>query len=143
MRQPQVNYGWNPIESAPLDEDVTVQVTDGRGAPYTLQWPCRRTANGWINFEEGNGAGGHAGAVEAVPWLAPFTMTPRRFPTPWRAEPIPGGYVVATLTGRRSANSRCQQPDPDAAPMVFVGRCGPVALRRRSLGGPTDESPCG
>jgi hypothetical protein len=100
MRQPQVNYGWNPIESAPLDEDVTVQVTDGRGAPYTLQWPCRRTANGWINLEEGNGAGGHAGAVEAVLWLVPFTMTPRRFPAPWRAEPIPGGYVVRDANGQ-------------------------------------------
>jgi hypothetical protein len=28
------NYGWKPIESAPFDEDVTVQVTDGRGEPY-------------------------------------------------------------------------------------------------------------
>jgi hypothetical protein len=33
MRPPQVNYGWNPIESAPFDEDVTLQVTDGRGGP--------------------------------------------------------------------------------------------------------------
>jgi hypothetical protein len=31
MRSPLVNYGWNPIESAPLDEDIAVQ--DGRGGP--------------------------------------------------------------------------------------------------------------
>jgi hypothetical protein len=43
---------------------------------------------------------GHAGAVEAVLWLAPFTMTPRRFPAPWRAEPIPGGYVVRDANGQ-------------------------------------------
>jgi hypothetical protein len=37
MQPPRANYGWNPIESAPLDEDIALQVTDGRGAPYTLQ----------------------------------------------------------------------------------------------------------
>jgi hypothetical protein len=30
MRPPLVNYGWNPIETAPLDEDIALQVTDGR-----------------------------------------------------------------------------------------------------------------
>jgi hypothetical protein len=34
MRPPQVNYGWNPIESAPFDEDIALEVTDGRGGPY-------------------------------------------------------------------------------------------------------------
>jgi hypothetical protein len=53
MRSPLVNYGWNPIESAPLNEDIAVQVTDGRGGPYALQWPCRRTASGWINSRKG------------------------------------------------------------------------------------------
>jgi hypothetical protein len=45
MRPPR-DYGWNPIENAPLDENIALQVTDGRGAPYALQWPCRRTATG-------------------------------------------------------------------------------------------------
>jgi hypothetical protein len=53
MRSPLVNYGWNPIESAPLDEDIALQVTDGRGGPYTLRWPCRRTASAWINSRKG------------------------------------------------------------------------------------------
>jgi hypothetical protein len=47
------DYGWMPIESAPLDEDIALRVTDGRGGPYTLQWPCRRTATGWINARKG------------------------------------------------------------------------------------------
>jgi hypothetical protein len=52
MRPPR-DYGWNPIETAPFDEDIALRVTDGRGAPYTLQWPCRRTASGWINSRKG------------------------------------------------------------------------------------------
>jgi hypothetical protein len=53
MRPPQANYGWNSIESAPFDEEVALQVTDGRGGPNTLHWPCRRTSNGWINSRKG------------------------------------------------------------------------------------------
>jgi hypothetical protein len=43
------SYSWRPIESAPLDEDVTVQVTDGRGKPYTLRTPSRLTSAGWVS----------------------------------------------------------------------------------------------
>jgi hypothetical protein len=68
MRPPR-DYGWNPIETAPLDEDVALQVTDGRGGPYTLQWPCRRAASGWINSRKGT----------------PLEVTPVR----WRPYPIP------------------------------------------------------
>jgi hypothetical protein len=62
---PHVNYGWNPIERAPFDEDVALQVTDGRGGPYTLHWPCRLTASGWINSRKGNAIGGHASEVSS------------------------------------------------------------------------------
>ena len=31
MRTLRVNYDWNPIETAPPDEDIALQVTDGRG----------------------------------------------------------------------------------------------------------------
>ena len=34
MRVLEDNYGWGPIDGAPFDKDVTVQVTDGRGGPY-------------------------------------------------------------------------------------------------------------
>ena len=42
-------YGWKPIDSAPLDEDVTLLVTDGRGRSYRLPNPCRLTASGWVS----------------------------------------------------------------------------------------------
>jgi hypothetical protein len=32
MRVLENNYGWNPVETAPLDKDVTLEVTDGRDA---------------------------------------------------------------------------------------------------------------
>jgi hypothetical protein len=66
---PPRDHSWNPIESAPLDEDIALHVTDGRGAPYTLQWPCRRTETGWINSK---------------------TRTPLQVtPVGWRPYPIP------------------------------------------------------
>jgi hypothetical protein len=46
---PACDHGWNPIETAPFDEDIALQVSDGRRGPYTRQWPCRRTAAGWIS----------------------------------------------------------------------------------------------
>jgi hypothetical protein len=48
----------------------------------------------WLDqFEEGNAAGGHAGEVQAIrsPTVSP-SMTSRRFPPPWHADPMPGGY---------------------------------------------------
>ena len=65
MRLPQENYGWNAIESAPFDRDVTLQVTDGRGAPYRLPYRCRLIESGWVT-EQGNAACRHAGEMEAV-----------------------------------------------------------------------------
>jgi hypothetical protein len=72
MRPPLVNYGWEPIETAPFDEDITLQVTDGRGRPYIIQWPCRRTAAGWINARKGTPL-----EVTPVRWR-PFHAPPPR-----------------------------------------------------------------
>jgi hypothetical protein len=48
-------YGWQPIDSAPLDEDVSLVVTDSRGGdPYRLPYPCRRTAAGWVSSSKGS-----------------------------------------------------------------------------------------
>jgi hypothetical protein len=47
-------YGWQPIESAPLDVDVRLTVSDGRGDPYRLPYPCRRTAAGWVSSKTGS-----------------------------------------------------------------------------------------
>jgi hypothetical protein len=63
---PKNDYVWNPIDSAPFDEDVNLEVTDGRGAPY-----CIRLGE----FEQGNTARSHSGEVEAVPCPARETMT--------------------------------------------------------------------
>jgi hypothetical protein len=63
MRVLEDNYGWNPIDSAPVDQDVTLQVTDGRGPPYRLPNPCRLTASGWVSSTRGT-----ALAVTPVKW---------------------------------------------------------------------------
>jgi hypothetical protein len=49
MRVLENNYGWNPIETAPLDKGVTLEVTDGRGTRCRLPNPCRRTASAWVS----------------------------------------------------------------------------------------------
>jgi hypothetical protein len=53
MRVLENNFGWLPIDSAPFDEDVTLEVTDGRGTPYRLPYRCRRTASGWVSSSKG------------------------------------------------------------------------------------------
>jgi hypothetical protein len=70
-RPPRVTYDWHPIERAPFDEDIAVQITDGRGAPYAIQWPCRRTATGWINSRKGTPL-----EVTPVSWR-PYHSQPR------------------------------------------------------------------
>jgi hypothetical protein len=47
------SHGWHPIGSAPLDKDVMLEVTDGRGEPYRLRSPCRLTASGWVSSSKG------------------------------------------------------------------------------------------
>jgi hypothetical protein len=45
---------WQLIDIAPLDQDVTLLVTDGRGEPYRIPYPCKRTAGaGWVNSSKG------------------------------------------------------------------------------------------
>jgi hypothetical protein len=70
-RPHRVTYDWHPIESAPFGEDIAVQVTDGRGAPYAIQWPCQRTATGWINSRKGTPL-----EVTPVAWR-PYNSQPR------------------------------------------------------------------
>ena len=57
------NSGWLSIDTAPFDEDVTLQVTDGRGEPYPLPNPCKLTASGWISSTKGTPL-----AVTPVKW---------------------------------------------------------------------------
>jgi hypothetical protein len=71
MRTPSAeSYSWKAIESAPFDEDVTLQVTDGRGKPYTLRNPSRLTAAGWVSSSKGTPL-----AVTPVRWR-PYLGSP-------------------------------------------------------------------
>jgi hypothetical protein len=46
-------FSWEPINTAPIDEDVTVLVTDG-ASEYRIPLPCRLTAaSGWVNLRKG------------------------------------------------------------------------------------------
>jgi hypothetical protein len=61
-------------------------------------------SGGLDQFEEGKSTGGHAGEAEAILQLAASSpMTSRRFPAPWRADKIAGGYVVRDATGQALA----------------------------------------
>jgi hypothetical protein len=44
MRLIQNTAGWLSIDSAPLDKDVALLVTDGPSEPYPLKLPSRLTA---------------------------------------------------------------------------------------------------
>jgi hypothetical protein len=73
MRTPLESYSWKPIESAPIDEDVTLQVTDGRGEPYTLLNQSRLTAAGWVSSGKATPL-----AVTPVKWRRYFPPPGRR-----------------------------------------------------------------
>ncbi len=47
-RPKQNNRFWKPIDSAPPDREVELQVVDQFGS-YTLMFPCRLTDGGWVN----------------------------------------------------------------------------------------------
>jgi hypothetical protein len=53
-RSTRLSADWRPIDTAPWEEDVTLLVTDGRGEPYLIPYPCKRTADsGWLNSSRG------------------------------------------------------------------------------------------
>jgi hypothetical protein len=41
---------WNPIATAPFDQDLELAVLDKDG-PHTLVFACRRIPDGWIHSE--------------------------------------------------------------------------------------------
>jgi hypothetical protein len=73
MPPPPEVYGWKPIESAPLDKDVTLQVTDGRGGPYILVNASRLTTAGWVSSGKGTPL-----TVTPVKWRPYFPTQSRR-----------------------------------------------------------------
>jgi hypothetical protein len=71
MRTPETN-SWNPIESAPFDEDVRLRVTDGHGEPYSLLNPSRLTGAGWVSSGKGTPL-----AVTPLQWRRYYPRAPR------------------------------------------------------------------
>ena len=53
MRVIQYSAGWQPPDSAAMDKDVTLLVTDGLSEPYPLKLPSRLTAAGWVSSAKG------------------------------------------------------------------------------------------
>jgi hypothetical protein len=123
MRVLENNYGWNPIETAPLDKDVTLEVTDGRGAPYRLANPGRRTASGWVSSSKGTPL---AVTPEAVPCEAIEAMPSRPLPRALarrqdhrrlcRPRRQRSGARARLLPGRRSRGAAGQGPDEGRGP---------------------------
>jgi hypothetical protein len=40
---------WQPVTTAPFEEELELAVIDAQGAAHVLVFPCRRTIGGWIN----------------------------------------------------------------------------------------------
>ena len=81
MRVIQYSAGWQPLDSAPMDKDVTLLVTDGLSEPYPLKLPSRLTAAGWVSSAKGT----------------PLTVTP----TKWKPYSAPGPSLSRTRASRR------------------------------------------
>ena len=75
MRVLKNDFGWSLIDTAPFDEDVMLEVTDGQGEPYRLRNPCRLTASGWVGSIKGTPL-----VVTPVKWKphSPQVVRPRR-----------------------------------------------------------------
>jgi hypothetical protein len=69
---PPLRDGWNPIESAPLDEGVTLKVTNGRGEPHSLPNPSKLTTAGWVSSVKGTPL-----AVTPLQWRPYYRRAPR------------------------------------------------------------------
>ena len=52
MRVFSERFGRKPIDTAPIDRDVALIVTDG-GKPHSLNGPFKLTAAGWVSSGKG------------------------------------------------------------------------------------------
>jgi hypothetical protein len=50
----RIEVYWNSIDTAPAGVAVQVRVTDGSGDEYLLPYPCKLTADGWVNAATGS-----------------------------------------------------------------------------------------
>jgi hypothetical protein len=63
---------WQPIETCPADEDVSLLVSDAKGE-YRLPFNCKRTSMGWVNALTGSLL-----SVEPVKWHPPTREPPQK-----------------------------------------------------------------
>jgi hypothetical protein len=68
-----VQFGWRPINTAPMDKDVMLFVTDGQGEPYAVYF--KLTSAGWVSSGKGTPL-----AVKPLQWkpYAPRQSTKSR-----------------------------------------------------------------
>jgi hypothetical protein len=64
-------FGWKPIDTAPVGQDVSLMVTDG-GKPYLLNGPFKLTAAGWVSSGKGTPL-----AVTPLQWR-PYVARPKK-----------------------------------------------------------------
>jgi hypothetical protein len=77
--------GWHPIDTAPIDEDVMLFVTDGHGEPYAISNPFKLTAAGWVSSGKRTPL-----AVTLLMWK-PYTPSPQKKMTLRRPLRVDGG----------------------------------------------------
>jgi hypothetical protein len=65
-------FGWKSIDTAPVDQDVALMVTDG-GKPYLLNGPFKLTADGWVSSGKGTPL-----AVTPLQWWPYFARPKKR-----------------------------------------------------------------
>jgi hypothetical protein len=63
---------WQPIDTCPVDEEVSLLVSDEKGE-YRLPFNCRRTSDGWVNALTGGLL-----TVEPVKWHPPARERPEK-----------------------------------------------------------------
>jgi hypothetical protein len=107
--------GWRLIDTAPLDTDVILLVTDGGGEPYRNPHPCKRIATGWVSSRKGTLL-----AVTPLQWKPPSSTGPA---WPQRTMPLEAQNALARhhttdTSGRAHSRSR---------------HCGPKNLGRPTL----------
>jgi hypothetical protein len=69
--EPPERLGWKSLECVPLNEDVSVLVSDGHGEPYRLSFPCKLTEAGWVSSGKGTLL-----AVTPLKWRIYFNRQP-------------------------------------------------------------------
>jgi hypothetical protein len=89
MRMFSERFGWKPIDTAPIDQDVALIVTDG-GKPYSLNGPFKLRPAGSARARERR--------LPSRPWLpAQRNDDSPHFPLPSRVMPLVGPTMALRI----------------------------------------------